>query len=148
MTFSLLLDHHVHAFEQCEELGRLQAALDPVTCSKPAELTGFQVFAPQAIAAGFEGQDLDVCAAAIDEGEPVARYRIFPKSGPDFSRQTIEALAHIRCRRTQPDASSGLDPQHDPRRSRRTMPSPRSSSISHGVRAALEVAGSSMKDMG
>ena len=36
----------------------------------------------------------------------------------------------MRCRPAQPDAAAGLDPQHDPRRSRRTMPCPRSSSSS------------------
>jgi hypothetical protein len=95
ITFSLPFYHHIHPFQQGQELGVTQTAFDHSACTSRGKLSRFQTLAPQAVTTVFKRQHLNVCLPPIDKGKPVPTQRVFAELLLHPRGQAIERAAHI-----------------------------------------------------
>jgi hypothetical protein len=77
--------------------------------------------APNRVAVRVESQELYLCSAPVDEGEPLASRGILLQVVSNHRRQTIERASHVGGLRTQPNALPGIDTQHGGRLKRSTI---------------------------
>ena len=103
----------------------------PATITR-SKLPLLQALAPNPIATGVEGQNLEHAPATIHENKPVPARRVLSQMSPHTRRQPIERTAHIGRLRAKPDPNARGRVQHDRAfRTRRITPPPSSSSTSH-----------------
>src|SRR5699024_8163602 len=126
-SFSSFCYHQFQALEQRFEFGMRQCSNGLLSAARAAEAAAFEAFTPDAVAAGFEVQTLQLCAPAVDEDEAVPVQRITAELVAYRGGQAVIGTAHVGGLRTQPKLGRQ---SHEPRRIRRQTPSPKSSSIS------------------
>ncbi len=85
---------------------------------------------PDEVPAMLEAEHLHHRPAAVDEHVPAPAGRVLPEMGRDQRAQPVEAAAHVRRFRRQPDAARRPAAEHQDRRRRSVTPSPSDSSTS------------------
>src|SRR5699024_4378813 len=94
-SFSPFFYHQFQAFDQRFEFGRTQCLNNVVTVTVNAKPTALEPFSPNAIAAGFEVQALQLGAAAVDEHEAVTAQRIAAELMTHRGGQAVIGTAHV-----------------------------------------------------
>ena len=89
-----------------------------------------QALGPDEEAAMLETENLHHVSPPVDEDKPPPAGRVLPEMGRDQRAQPVEAAAHVRRLRRQPDAARRPAAEHQDRRRRSTTPSPSDSSTS------------------